>query len=92
MCDATPAAPSRRNAALSAVVLWVHMLSATLIVTPGGDDLVDAVEQIRSELTLGQILDMVIAIAKIEGDAPYLQPILQAALDGLRQPNNGKPA
>jgi hypothetical protein len=24
------------------------------------------------------------AIAAIDGDAPYLQPILQAALDGLR--------
>ncbi len=47
---------------------------------------------VRGELTLEQILDMVIAIAKIEGDARYLQPILQAALDGLRQPNNRKPA
>jgi hypothetical protein len=32
---------------------------------------------------------MIIAIAKIEGDAGYLQPILQAALDGLRPPDNG---
>jgi AcrR family transcriptional regulator len=48
--------------------------------------------EVRGELTLEQILDMVIAIAKIDGDARYLQPILQAALDGLRQPNNGKPA
>jgi AcrR family transcriptional regulator len=48
--------------------------------------------EVRGELTLEQILDMVIAIAKIAGDARYLQPILQAALDGLRQPNNGKPA
>jgi AcrR family transcriptional regulator len=48
--------------------------------------------EVRGELTLEQILDMVIAIAKIEGDARYLQPILQAALDGLRPPDDGKPA
>jgi AcrR family transcriptional regulator len=42
--------------------------------------------EIRSELTLAQILDMVIAIAKIDGDRNYLQPILRAALDGLRAP------
>jgi AcrR family transcriptional regulator len=48
--------------------------------------------EVRGELTLEQILDMVIAIAKIDGDARYLQPILQAALDGLHPPNNGQPA
>ena len=42
--------------------------------------------EVRGELNLEQILDMVIAIAKIDGDARYLQPILQAALDGLRPP------
>ena len=42
--------------------------------------------EVRGELTLEQILDMVIAIAKIDGDARYLQPILQAALDGLHPP------
>jgi hypothetical protein len=35
---------------------------------------------------------MIAAIAKIHGDPGYLQPILQTALDGLRPPNNGKPA
>jgi AcrR family transcriptional regulator len=45
--------------------------------------------EVRGDLTLEQILDMVIAIAKIDGDARYLQPILQAALDGLRPPNTG---
>ena len=39
--------------------------------------------EIRAELTLEQILDMVLAIAKIDGDAAYVDPILQAALDGL---------
>jgi AcrR family transcriptional regulator len=40
--------------------------------------------EIRDNLTLEQILDMVVAIATIHGDARYLEPILQSALDGLR--------
>ena len=47
--------------------------------------------EIREDLTLEQILDMVIAIATIRGDAGYLEPILQAALDGLRPPTGVKP-
>jgi AcrR family transcriptional regulator len=43
--------------------------------------------EVRGDLTLEQVLDMIIAIAKVEGDARYLQPILQTALDGLRPPN-----
>ncbi len=43
-----------------------------------------AADEVRAELTLEQILDMVAAIAKIPGDAGYLEPILQAAFDGLR--------
>jgi AcrR family transcriptional regulator len=39
---------------------------------------------IRKDLTLEQILDMVSAIAKIRGEPDYLEPILQAALAGLR--------
>src|SRR4051812_44816720 len=39
---------------------------------------------IRTDLTLEQILDMVVAIATIQADPDYLEPILQAALDGLR--------
>jgi AcrR family transcriptional regulator len=39
--------------------------------------------EIRGDLTLAQILDMVAAIAKIPGDTDYRQPILQAALDAL---------
>ena len=39
---------------------------------------------VRDTLTLQQILDMVIAIASIHGDSGYLEPILQATLDGLR--------
>jgi len=40
--------------------------------------------EIRADLTLEQVLDMVIAIATIRGDRGYVEPILQAGLDGLR--------
>ena len=40
---------------------------------------------------LEQVLDMVIAIATIHGDTRYLEPILQAALHGLRPPTDVKP-
>ena len=39
--------------------------------------------EIRDDLALEQILDMVIAMATIHGDTRYLEPILQTALDGL---------
>jgi AcrR family transcriptional regulator len=48
--------------------------------------------EIRGDLALEQVLDMVIAIATIHGDTRYLEPILQAALDGLRPPADAKPA
>lgn len=48
--------------------------------------------EVRDDLTLEQVLDMIIAIAAIHGDARYLEPILQAALDGLRPPTDVKPA
>jgi AcrR family transcriptional regulator len=44
--------------------------------------------EVREDLTLEQILDMIIAIATIHDDAGYLEPILQTALDGLRPPAN----
>ena len=40
--------------------------------------------EIRDDLTLEQILDMVVAIAKIPAEPGYVEPILDAALDGLR--------
>jgi len=40
--------------------------------------------EVREDLQLEQVLDMVSAIAKIDGDPGYVQPILQSALDGLR--------
>ena len=48
--------------------------------------------EIRGDLTLEQILDMIVAIATIHGDTGYTGPILQATLDGLRPPADGKPA
>jgi len=42
--------------------------------------------QIRAELTLEQLLDMVLALSAIRGDAGYCEPILHAALDGIRGP------
>jgi hypothetical protein len=42
--------------------------------------------EVRDDLTLEQVLDMVIAVSAIRGDAGYLEPILQAALDGIRRP------
>jgi AcrR family transcriptional regulator len=40
--------------------------------------------EVRDTLTLEQILDMIVAIATIHSDTRYIEPILQAALDGLR--------
>lgn len=45
---------------------------------------------VRSDLTLEQILDMIIAIGSIHGDPDYLQPILQIAFDGLRPTDPGE--
>jgi AcrR family transcriptional regulator len=40
--------------------------------------------EVRGDLTLEQILDMIVAIARIPGNPAYLEPILQSALDGIR--------
>jgi AcrR family transcriptional regulator len=42
--------------------------------------------EVRDDLTIEQVLDMIVAIATIDSDARYVEPILQAALDGLRPP------
>lgn len=41
--------------------------------------------EVRDDLTLEQVLDLVIAIATIHGDPRYREPILQTALNGMRQ-------
>jgi AcrR family transcriptional regulator len=48
--------------------------------------------EVRDDLTLEQILDMIVAIATIHGDTGYTQPILQTALDGLRPVADAKTA
>jgi AcrR family transcriptional regulator len=48
--------------------------------------------EVRGDLTLEQILDMIVAIGAIHGDTGYTEPILQAALDGLRPPVDAKPS
>ena len=47
--------------------------------------------EVRDDLTLEQVVDLVVAIATIHGDSRYLEPILQAALDGLRPPADVEP-
>jgi AcrR family transcriptional regulator len=64
-------------------------------VTAAGRPLLAAAQharEVRDDLTLEQILDMIVAIATIHGDTAYTEPILQAALDGLRPPADAKPA
>ena len=41
--------------------------------------------EVRDDLTLEQVLDMVIAVSAIGGDSGYREPILGAALDGIRR-------
>ena len=56
-------------------------------VIAAGRPLLDAARadgEVRDDLSLEQILDMVMAIASISADPGYSEPILQAALDGLR--------
>jgi AcrR family transcriptional regulator len=48
--------------------------------------------EVRDDLALEQLLDMVIAIATVQGDTAYLGPILQTALDGLRPRADIKPS
>jgi len=48
--------------------------------------------EVRDDLTLEQILDMIVAIATIHGGTGYTGPILQTALDGLRPPADAKSA
>jgi AcrR family transcriptional regulator len=38
----------------------------------------------RGDLNIEQVLDLIHAVATIDGDTSYVQPIFQAALDGLR--------
>lgn len=42
--------------------------------------------EVRDDLTLEQALEAVVAVARIDGEAAYVEPILAALLDGLRPP------
>jgi AcrR family transcriptional regulator len=42
--------------------------------------------EVQADLSLDQILDMIVAIAKIPGGSDYVQPILRTAFSGLSQP------
>ncbi|GHJ40679.1 TetR/AcrR family transcriptional regulator [Streptomyces sp. TS71-3] len=42
--------------------------------------------EVRDDLTLEQVFDMIVAIAKIHGSPDYLEPIIQTMLNGLRIP------
>ena len=40
---------------------------------------------VRTDLTIDQVLDLVLAAVTVRGDQEYVEPILRAALDGLRR-------
>lgn len=67
--------------------------SRTRVITAGMPLLLAAQQagEIRDDVSLDQVLDMIVAIATIRGDPGYLQPILQTALDGLRPSPDGMP-
>jgi AcrR family transcriptional regulator len=62
--------------------------SRARVLAAGGGLLAAAQEagEIRRDLALEQILDMIVAMGGINGDAAYLDPIIRAVLDGLRPP------
>ena len=64
----------------------VFVSSRTRIIEAGQPLLVAAQDagEVRRDLTLEQILDMVGAVAHIPAEPAYREPILAAALDGLR--------
>ncbi|WP_026910106.1 TetR/AcrR family transcriptional regulator [Patulibacter minatonensis] len=58
-------------------------------VMAAGGPLLDAARSagdVRDDLSLEQLLEAVVAIARIDGDPGHVEPILEAFLDGLRPP------
>ena len=43
-----------------------------------------ASHEFRDDLDIGQMLDLMVAVARVHGDANHVRPIADAALDGLR--------
>lgn len=48
--------------------------------------------EVRDDLTLEQVFDMIVAIAKIQGTPDYIEPIIQTMLNGLRLPADERTA
>jgi AcrR family transcriptional regulator len=44
--------------------------------------------EVRDDISLEQLFDMIISIAMIHGNTRYLEPLLQTALDGLGAPSD----
>ncbi len=42
--------------------------------------------EVRADLSIAQVMDLIGAVAAIPGDTGYIEPILQAAIAGLRPP------
>ena len=61
-------------------------MAALLTSTPRRPEAAQERGEVRDDLTLEQVLDMVIAVSAIRGDSGCTEPILQAALDGIRPP------
>lgn len=40
--------------------------------------------EFRDDLDIGQMLDLMVAVARVHGDAHHVRPIAKAAIDGLR--------
>jgi AcrR family transcriptional regulator len=48
--------------------------------------------EFRDDLDIGQMLDLMVAVARVHGDANHVRPIAEAALDGLRaRPRSANP-
>jgi AcrR family transcriptional regulator len=61
------------------------------LVLAAGRPLLDAARasgEVRGDLTLEQILDLIASVAKIPGADSHRKPILEAALGALSNPNN----
>lgn len=67
--------------------------SRTRVLAAGRPLLVAAqrTREVRDDVSLEQMLDMIVAIAKIPGDPEYIEPILQSALDGFRISSDREP-
>lgn len=50
-------------------------------------DAAQSVGEVRSDVGFEQVLDMLVSLATIEGDARYREPILRTVLDGLAPRN-----